>query len=213
MNHKRRDFDQAAAQWDADAGRVALAGRVADAILREVHPTAEMDVLDFGCGTGLVTLHLQPHVHSITGVDSSAGMLAVLADKAEAAGLTNVHTHLVNFEKGERPPGCYHLIVSSMTMHHVPDTGALFRWWYSLLVPGGRIAVADLDLEDGLFHRDRTGVFHDGFVRDDLIRALGVEGFRDVQTTTATTTTKEIASGVTRTFSIFLLTGTKPTAP
>ena len=140
-------------------------------------------------------------------------MLAVLAEKAGTAGLTNVRTQLVDFEKGEHPPGRYHLIVSSMTMHHVPDTGALFRWWYSLLVPGGRIAVADLDLEEGLFHRDRTGVFHNGFVRDELIRALGAEGFRDVQTTTATTTTKEVAGGVTRTFSVFLLTGAKPTAP
>ena len=34
-----------------------------------------MDALDFGCGTGLVTLKLQPFIHSITGVDGSQGMI------------------------------------------------------------------------------------------------------------------------------------------
>jgi len=34
-----------------------------------------MDVLDFGCGTGIVTLRLQPYVRCIAGGDSSKGIL------------------------------------------------------------------------------------------------------------------------------------------
>ena len=68
---ERRDFNKEAAQWDANPGRVKLAGEVAAAIIREARPTRDMDVLDFGCGTGLVTLKLQPLVKTSTGVDSA----------------------------------------------------------------------------------------------------------------------------------------------
>ncbi|MBS1128952.1 MAG: Methyltransferase type 11, partial [Nitrospirae bacterium] len=72
MKHEeRKDFDKEAAQWDANPGRVKLAQDVADAMIREVSPAKGQDALDFGCGTGLVTLKLQPLVRSITGVDSS----------------------------------------------------------------------------------------------------------------------------------------------
>ena len=51
-----------------------------------------MDALDFGCGTGLVTLQLQPFLHSITGVDGSQGMIDILKQKIEKKNLTNVKT-------------------------------------------------------------------------------------------------------------------------
>jgi len=68
---ERRDFDKEAAKWDENPGRVKLANEVADSIIREAAPSAGMDALDFGCGTGLVTLRIQPLVGSITGADSS----------------------------------------------------------------------------------------------------------------------------------------------
>src|SRR6185369_2926675 len=105
---------------------------VADAIIREAGPAPGMDALDFGCGTGLVTLRLQPLVGSITGADSSPGMLGVLQEKIKARGLANVRTRLVDFESGERIEGTFHLIVCSMTLHHVPETAALFRQWHEL---------------------------------------------------------------------------------
>jgi predicted TPR repeat methyltransferase len=47
-------FDQAAATWDDNPMRIALMRAVGEAILREARPTKNMDVLDYGCGTGLV---------------------------------------------------------------------------------------------------------------------------------------------------------------
>jgi len=70
-------FDQVAGTWDDDPGRVALARAIADAIGREVGLSPSMDVLDFGTGTGLLALAVQPHVRSVTGADTSAGMLEV----------------------------------------------------------------------------------------------------------------------------------------
>jgi ubiquinone/menaquinone biosynthesis C-methylase UbiE len=206
---ERKDFNQEAAQWDANPGRVRLANDVADAILRATALSHDMEALDFGCGTGLVTLRLQPLVKTITGADSSEGMLEVLRGKVKAKGLTNVQTRLVNFEKGDRIEGAFDLIVSSMTLHHVPDTAALFRQWYGLLVPGGTLCCADLDSEDGSFHGDNKGVFHLGFDRSKLKALLHEVGFRDVLDTRAATMVKDVPGKGEKEFPVFLVTARK----
>lgn len=205
----RKDFDKEAAQWDTNPFRTKLASQVAAAIIREIQPSLEMKVLDFGCGTGLLTLKLQPLVKSITGADSSHGMLGVLKDKIKTQGLTNVHTEFVDFEKGEHIEGDYNLIVSSMVAHHVPDTLALFKEWHRLLLPGGQVSFADLDTEDGAFHGDNTGVFHLGFDRQRLRLLLQEAGFYMIRDTTATIMSKEIEGQSVREFSIFMIAANK----
>jgi ubiquinone/menaquinone biosynthesis C-methylase UbiE len=206
---ENKDFDKEAAQWDANPGRVKLANDVADAIIKEAALSSEMDVLDFGCGTGLVTLRLQSLVRTIIGVDSSQGMLGVLEGKIASQGLKNVRTRHVDLEKGGRIEGRFHLLVSSMTLHHVPDTAGLFKQWSELLLPGGRVCFADLDAEDGSFHGDNTGVFHRGFERGHLKQLLLAAGFRDVRDTTATTMMREVEGKGTKGFPVFLITAGK----
>jgi len=69
IKDEKRDFDSEAASWDKEPRRVKLATDITGAIRNDVSLTSDMDALDFGCGTGLVTLQLQPFIHSITGVD------------------------------------------------------------------------------------------------------------------------------------------------
>ena len=76
-DQKKSIFDVKAATWEEDPFRVKLAYDISDTIIREIAPAKDMNVLDYGCGSGLVTLKLQPFVKSITGMDSSEGMLAV----------------------------------------------------------------------------------------------------------------------------------------
>ncbi len=206
---EKRDFDKEAAKWDANQGRVKLANEVADAIIREAAPSRDMDVLDFGCGTGLVMLRLQPFVRNILGVDSSQGMLGVLEEKIRTQGIANARTLFVDFEKNGRIEGRYHLLTSSMTLHHVPDTARLFKQWHELLLPGGLLCFADLDAEDGTFHGDNTGVFHHGFERGHLKKLLLSAGFHDVRDTTATTMIKDVEGKGKKEFSVFLILAKK----
>jgi len=203
--HEKRDFDKEAAAWDANPGRVKLAHEVADAIIGAIKLSRDMEALDFGCGTGLVTMKLQPLVKTILGADSSQGMLYVLQKKAETQGVRNVRTQYVDFEKGGRVSGKFHLIVSSMTLHHVQDTAALFRQWKELLLPGGEVCFADLDAEDGSFHGDNTGVFHQGFDRNRLKTFLRQSGFTDMRDMTATTMIREVEGKGKIAFPVFLI--------
>ena len=179
-------FDQVAGGWDEDPGRVALARAVADAIGRQAGLSPSMDVLDFGTGTGLLALAVQPYVRSVTGADTSAGMLEVFDRKVRALGLDTVRPYRLDRLESLSAAGTFDLIISSMTLHHVADLAALFAQFQALLRNGGRIAVADLDTEDGTFHSpDVTDVHHLGFDREELLAQLAAAGFEDLRETTA----------------------------
>lgn len=177
----QRRFDAAASGWDEEPRRVKLADEIAAAILGEGVLGADMDVLDYGCGTGLLTLRLQPHVRSITGADTSSGMLDVLNGKIRKYGLGNASTLCLNLERDDVGQLQFHAIVSSMTLHHVREPAALIAKLHSMLLPGGHLFIADLEKEDGSFHDDPAGVEHFGFERRELegmFRASGLSGVR-----------------------------------
>ena len=208
MNSNKRDFDKEAATWETPP-RVKLASDVAGAILRQLQLSRDMDVLDFGCGTGLVTLPFNALVHSITGVDSSKGMLEVFESKIRKQQVDNVKTRYLDLTKGDVVGDHYHAVVSSMTLHHVKDTQKLLEHFYGALLPGGQIAIAELDEEGGRFHDNNDGVFHFGFNRKKLGGLFVDAGFTGVQFTTAAQMKKTGLDGQDRVFDVFLLTGRK----
>jgi len=209
MKTEKKDFNKEASSWDKVPARVKLASDVASAILDEVVLSAKMDVLDFGCGTGLLTLHLQPLVHSVTGVDSSQGMMAILKAKISDRNLTNTTASYLDIEKGDVLKGRYHLVVSSMTLHHIRKIKPLFDQFYKITAPAGYLCIADLDPDDGKFHGSNDGVFHFGFDRARLRQAFTEAGFYEIRDRTAAKIMKPIADGEKREFTIFLMTGRK----
>jgi ubiquinone/menaquinone biosynthesis C-methylase UbiE len=98
----------------------------------------------------------------------------------------------------------FDLIISSMTIHHIEDTLALFKKFHSLLKENGTIAIADLDSEDGSFHTDDTGVFHCGFDRDEFAQMVKSAGFKNIKIQNASTITKS-----TNHYSVFLISADK----
>jgi ubiquinone/menaquinone biosynthesis C-methylase UbiE len=208
MDDKKRDFDKAAGSWD-DERRVKLAGDIAQTIMREVELTRDMDLLDFGCGTGLISLHLQPHVRSLRGADTSPGMLEVFHGKLKERGITNVSTVLLDPAKKTEIDGSFHLVVSGMTLHHIKDIEALFKEFYRLLLPGGRVCIADLDAEDGSFHSDLTGVEHFGFERTHVRAMLESAGFKEIRDVTATGIIKDADLPTRREYPVFLMVARK----
>ncbi len=172
------------------------------ALLESVPLTPEMRVMDFGAGTGLIASRLAPQVGRIHAVDISEAMLEKLAAKPELQGKVEIHCQDILEAPLEEQVD---LVVSAMAMHHVEDTAALFRALYAHLVPGGRVALADLDTEEGTFHPpDTEGVYHAGFDRDALGALLTEQGFTDVRFQTACEVDRDE-----RRYPIFLVTATK----
>lgn len=192
-------FQEKAQDWDSRDMVRQISQGVGQSILNSIVLDSDMRVMDFGAGTGLVSSHVAPHVSSITAVDISAAMLEKLSAKPELEGKVEIRCQDIIAQPLTEK---FNLIISAMAMHHVEDTDSLIAALAEHLQSGGRIALADLDEEDGTFHpADVQGVFHHGFSRDALLEIFTRHGFSDVQFRTAHVAIKEG-----REYPIFLVT-------
>ncbi len=199
-------FDTKAATWDDNPMRVAMAQNIAAAMLSVLPDTSEMTAIDFGCGTGLVSLALQSSFRHITSIDTSPGMLEVLNNKLKNAGIRNVDVHCINLAESI-PNLKVDVIVSSMALHHVDNLHALLAVFVKLLKSGGYVALADLDTEDGTFHQDNTGIHHFGFDREWFAGQLKILGFKNIKSNTAVTIERPDANGSTKKYPVMLISG------
>ena len=66
--------------------------------------------------------------------------------------LANVKARHLDLDKGDELTGSYHLITSSMTLHHIREIQPLLNRFYEITAPSGHLCIADLDPDDGQFH-------------------------------------------------------------
>ncbi len=199
-------FDHRAAEWDNNPGRVAIAQNIAAAMLKALPCERTWRALDCGAGTGLLTLNLLPHLAEICATDSSAGMLEQLRKKIAAAGIRNVTTQLWDADAEACPQASFDLVCSSMVLHHLRDTPAALQRIVAALRPGGWLALADLETEDGSFHPDPAGVHHHGFAPENIACWLSAAGCTDIALSTAYTIVKPDATGTQHRYPVFLAT-------
>ena len=196
-------FQEKAQDWDVNDMVKALSLGIGSAILENVTMDDSMQVMDFGAGTGLITAQVASKVGKVTAVDVSEAMLERLAAKDELRGKVEIVCQNIL----EQPIGTeFDLIVSAMAMHHVEDTDKMIKRFVEHLKPGARVALADLDEEDGTFHpEDAQGVHHSGFNREAFMKKLEANGFKDIRFVTAHTAGKEEKD-----YPIFLVLASKP---
>jgi ubiquinone/menaquinone biosynthesis C-methylase UbiE len=207
-NNNMTYFDERAKDWDSDPKRIERARAVADAIRKTIPLSADMNALEYGCGTGLLSFALQPYLGSITLADSSQGMLDVLSEKIAAARVTNMHLTRLDLATDPLPTERFHLAYSLMTLHHIHDTKVILSKFHDLLEPHGLLLVADLDKEDGTFHTDGPTDVHQGFGRDALRKQVEAAEFGNINFSTAYEIKKEI-NGVEKIFPVFLMSAQK----
>ncbi len=201
-------FDRKARQWDENPLFRERAERISAALRRRIPLSRTMTALDYGCGTGLIAFQLQAELGQITLMDSSAGMLAVAAEKIAAQGLGHMSVRQLDLS-AEPPAGeRYDLIYTSMTLHHIPDTERILRVFHDLLNPGGWLAIADLDREDGSFHGPEVDVHH-GFDRAELARKAQAAGFTVLAFDTVFSIDK-VTDAASRSYPVFLMTARRP---
>lgn len=198
-------FDERARDWDTPE-RQRRAEAVARAIREHVELTPTTRTIEVGAGTGLLGLALADDVDEMVLADPSAGMLEVVREKLAAGRWPHVAALRFDLTADGPPREPFDVAISALVLHHLADTRSALAALQRLVRPGGWIAVADLDTEDGSFHSaDAEGIHHRGFDRSavaDLARAVG---FRDVTVTTATSIER---NG--RRYPIFLLVASRP---
>lgn len=193
-------FEDKSKDWDARPAPVQISQAVGRLLHERVAWTPEMRVMDFGAGTGLVASHIVEHVDQVVAVDVSPSMLEQLAAKPELQGKVETRCQdIIETPLNER----FDAIVSAMALHHVKDTDTALKRFHDHLKPGGQLALADLDAEDGGFHPPSTeGVFHHGFDRTQLQEKLEAAGFEAVHFDTAVEITRDEGG----TYPVFLVT-------
>ena len=195
-------FEHKSKSWDMSSMRVKNAKSIADLIVKNINFDNSMEVMDLGAGTGLLSYFIAPYVAKIVAVDNSPSMLKEFKSKAiEFDSKTEVIELDISQGDIDRK---FDGIISSMTIHHVEDTTALFSKLYNMLSENGFIAIADLDTEDGNFHSENTGVYHYGFNRDELETIAKKVGFKNIKFHLASTIEKPHS-----TFTVFLMTAVK----
>mgnify|MGYP006206169095 FL=1 len=171
-------FANKANSYEQNKNRVDNVDNIAKAVIGGLNLNKSMHLVDFGSGTGLLLERVAPFVGKITAVDISESMNEQLRSKI---GNLACDIEILNIDlETEAIYGKFDGIISSMTMHHVKDISAMFRKFHALLKDGGFIAISDLDKEDGSFHTEDTGVYHNGFDRDEFAKHALAAGFMNV---------------------------------
>lgn len=177
-------FDERAREWDTP-DRIERAEMIARLIRETVTLPADARVIDLGAGTGLLgyALHAGGGVAHLVLAEPSAGMREVAAGKAQERGLSGVN--VVDLDLAGDVPAAvpFDLAVSMLVLHHVHDTRRVLASIHGLVRPGGAVALADLDAEDGTFHSpDAEGIHHHGFERAHIETLAREAGFTEVRT-------------------------------
>ncbi len=97
----------------------------------------DMDVLEFGCGTGSTALAHAPHVRHVRATDVSPKMIQIARDKARAAEVENVAFEVSTVEDLQVAPQSVDLVLGLSILHLLEDRDVAITKTWEMLRPGG----------------------------------------------------------------------------
>lgn len=200
------EFDVKAREWDMNPMHRDRSVAVVEAMLRQIPLNPSMRALEYGAGTGIASFLLNDRLREIILMDNSEGMIKILGEKIEKAGVNNMQFLNFDLEHNEFGGGAFDLIFTQMVLHHINDTESIIGRFSRLLNPGGYLAVADIFEEDGSFHGEGfTG--HRGFDPERLASVMRNNNITGTEYKTVFTIARNVSETETRNFDVFLITG------
>ncbi|KAF0548843.1 S-adenosyl-L-methionine-dependent methyltransferase [Gigaspora margarita] len=214
-------FNTESSKYDAHPTRVLCAKKCAEAILEEVKDLEGYEVMDFACGTGLVSQDLCTHVKSILGVDLSQNMVNEYNKKVWQQGIDKEEMQAICLElkesEGDQLNGRkFDLIVCASAYHHLDDINSTTRMLASYLKQGGELIVLDLKKDPEVSHMFHGGnkdhiISHEGgFYPEELEKVFLATGMlENVSSKVAFSFPKQIEKDKEHMFEWFLVRGKK----
>jgi ubiquinone/menaquinone biosynthesis C-methylase UbiE len=165
-------FEEMAKRYDTE-DRMELAKVIVKEVRQELQDSKSKSLIDYGSGTGLVSLALTDLVDSILLVDSSEQMLEVAKAKISQKGITNSDVLYSDFTKGT-PELKADIVLMSLVLLHIPDTKKILQELFNILNDGGKLIIVDFDKNDRVYHPK----VHNGFDHEELKERLSEAGFK-----------------------------------
>ena len=165
----KHDFNHKAETFDSPKN-IFLANLVCQAVEKQLDLLSDKEILDFGGGTGLLTLPLAKQAKSVTLVDISEKMLEQARLKAEQQDIKNIQ-FLEQDLLGKPLEKEFDLIVVCRVLHHMPDLDTALSLFHQHLREDGQLLLADFT---------KTEANHHGFELAELEKQLIEYGFSSV---------------------------------
>jgi enediyne biosynthesis protein CalE5 len=135
-----------AGAWERHAAYVDGRGApITERMIELTLPQPGERVLELACGPGSVGLVAATRVApdgEVVLSDVVVEMTAIAAARADALGLTNVTTRVLDLERIDEPDDAYDVVLCREGLMLVPDPARASREISRVLCPGGRVAVA-----------------------------------------------------------------------
>ena len=129
--------------WDRFAKRYAKSPVVdQDAYQKKLQITREylrpdMEVLEFGCGTGSTAIAHAPYVRHIQAIDISPKMLAIARRKVDAKNINNITFAQSGIEDFSVADRSFDVVMGHSILHLVENREKVISMVHDLLKPGG----------------------------------------------------------------------------
>ena len=151
--------------WDRIAGRYSRAP-VADeeAYQKKLQKTREyltpdMDVFEFGCGTGSTAIYHAPYVKRILALDVSSKMIEIARAKAESKSIDNVTFEVGSIEDFAVAEESYDVVMAHSILHLLKDRAQALAKVHAMLKPGGIFVSSTVCMENSFLRKTMALVF------------------------------------------------------
>ena len=150
-------------------------------------------VVDFGCGGGIdviLAAHKVGEQGGVIGIDFAPQMIERAKQAVTGAGLKdrNIRLRVADMGKTNLPDSIADVVISNCVINLCPDKGAVYKEAFRLLRPGGRVAISDIVLTEGIspelrarFESTWSGCLGGAIPENEYLKKVKQVGFAQIK--------------------------------